>query len=118
MDCQRVGVPFRRWIERIRDAGSACPHSQWSSSLEKRVKQVAPGTVNEDIAALKKMFSFALEEEVIDQHPIGRFPKLKVQERARSVIRLRDQVASNTDASHRLSIRVHQPVDEQAVGQP
>ena len=38
--------------------------------VEKRVKKVAPGTVNKDVAALKKMFSFALDTEVIDQHPL------------------------------------------------
>ena len=34
--------------------------------VEKRVKKVAPGTVNKDIAALKKMLSFALDTEVIE----------------------------------------------------
>ena len=32
------------------------------------------------------MFSFALDTEMIDQHPLIRFPKLRVQELARSVL--------------------------------
>ena len=61
-------------------------HHHLHDYVEKRVKKVAPGTVNKDIAALKKMFSFALDTEVIDQHPLIRFPKLKVQALARPVL--------------------------------
>ena len=54
--------------------------------VESRVKEVAADTVNRDIAALKRMFSFALDAGVIDQHPLIRFPQLKVQELARPVL--------------------------------
>ncbi len=65
--------------------------------IEKRVKEVSRGTVNKDIAALKKMFSFALDTGVIEQHPLIRFPKLKIQELARPVLEpheFRDLVAA------------------------
>lgn len=54
--------------------------------VQHRIREVAPGTVNKDIAALKKMFSFALEVGLIENHPLVRFPTLKVQEVARRVL--------------------------------
>ena len=39
--------------------------------------QVLPATVNRDIVALSKLFSYALECGEIDTHPLFRFPKLK-----------------------------------------
>lgn len=50
--------------------------------LEKRVKTVSRSTANKDIAAIKKMFSFALEVGAIEQHPLIRFPTFRVQETA------------------------------------
>ncbi len=46
--------------------------------VAKRKRQVKPGTVNRDIAAISKMCSYALECGEIDTHPLVRFPKLKV----------------------------------------
>ena len=54
--------------------------------VQRRVKQVARNTVNRDVAALRKMFSFALELGVIDYHPLVRFPMLKVQEVPRRIL--------------------------------
>ncbi len=45
--------------------------------VAKRERQVRPGTVNRDIAAISKLFSYALECGEIDTHPLVRFPKLK-----------------------------------------
>ena len=54
--------------------------------VKKRIDEVSAGTVNKDIATIKKMFSFALEMGVIDVHPLVRFPILKVQEVSRPVM--------------------------------
>ncbi len=43
----------------------------------KRKRQVQPATVNRDIAAISKLFSYALECGEVDTHPLVRFPKLK-----------------------------------------
>ena len=45
--------------------------------VAKRKRQVKPATVNRDIAAISKLFSYALECGEIDTHPLVRFPKLK-----------------------------------------
>ncbi len=45
--------------------------------VAQRKKQVQPATVNRDIAALSKLFSYALECGEVDTHPLVRFPKLK-----------------------------------------
>ena len=45
--------------------------------VAKRKKQVQPATVNRDIAAISKLFSYALECGEVDTHPLIRFPKLK-----------------------------------------
>ena len=45
--------------------------------VAKRKKQVKPATVNRDIAAISKLFSYALECGEVDTHPLVRFPKLK-----------------------------------------
>ncbi len=45
--------------------------------VARRKKQVQPATVNRDIAAISKLFSYALECGEVDTHPLVRFPKLK-----------------------------------------
>ena len=55
-----------------------------------RSKNVQANTVNRDIACIKKMFSFALEMGVSEQHPLVRFPLLPVQERAFRVLTLEE----------------------------
>ena len=45
--------------------------------VAQRKKQVKPATVNRAIAAISKLFSYALECGEIDTHPLVRFPKLK-----------------------------------------
>ena len=45
--------------------------------VAKRKEQVQPATVNRDIAAISKLFSYALECGEVDTHPLVRFPKLK-----------------------------------------
>ena len=47
------------------------------SYVAMRKKQVSPATVNRDISAISKMFSYALECGYIDAHPLTRFSKLK-----------------------------------------
>jgi integrase len=49
---------------------------------EKRIKAVSQSTANKDIAALKKMFSFALEVGAVDNHPLVKFATFKIQEKA------------------------------------
>ena len=46
--------------------------------VAKRQKRVKPATVNRDIAAISKLFSYALECREVDTYPLVRFPKLKV----------------------------------------
>ena len=50
--------------------------------VQKRSLEVAANTVNKDIAAIKKMFSFAVEVGAIEAHPLTRFPTIKTQEKA------------------------------------
>ena len=45
--------------------------------LAQRKKQVKPATVNRAIAAISKLFSYALECGEVDSHPLVQFPKLK-----------------------------------------
>ncbi len=45
--------------------------------VAQRKKQVKPATVNRAIAAISKLFSYALECGEVDTHPLIRFPKLK-----------------------------------------
>ena len=45
--------------------------------IAQRKKQVQPATVNRAIAAISKLFSYALECGEVDTHPLIRFPKLK-----------------------------------------
>ena len=45
--------------------------------VAKRKKQVQSATVNRDIAAISKLFSYALECGKVDTHALVRFPKLK-----------------------------------------
>ena len=47
------------------------------SYVAKRKRQVKPATVNRDIAAISKLFSYALECGEVDKYPLVRFPKLK-----------------------------------------
>ena len=54
--------------------------------VEWRARHVKPNTVNRDIACIKKMFSFALDLELIQAHPLVRFRLLPVQEVAFQVM--------------------------------
>ena len=45
--------------------------------VAKRKKRVQPATMNRDIAAISKLFSYALECGEVDTHPLVRFPHLK-----------------------------------------
>ena len=45
--------------------------------VARRKKQVQPATVKRAIAAISKLFSYALECGEIETHPLVRFPKLK-----------------------------------------
>lgn len=50
--------------------------------IQERVLQVSPSTVNKDIIACKRMFSYAAEVGAIPSNPLIRFPSLRIQERA------------------------------------
>ena len=52
-------------------------HKDLHRYVAQRKKQVKPATVNRAIAAISKLFSYALECGEIDTHPLVRFPKLK-----------------------------------------
>jgi len=71
--------------------------------VQHRIREVAPGTVNKDIAAIKKMFSFALETGILEHHPLVRFPTLKVQEIARRNLRV-EEFRALVDSMDRLEI--------------
>jgi len=54
---------------------------------QKRVAEGrAPATVNRCLAILKHMMTYALEQEIIDVHPLSRFPMMKVPEKAMRVL--------------------------------
>ena len=55
---------------------------QLHSYVAARVKEVTPATVNRDIAALRKMFSYAIECGLIDAHPLTKFPMLRERKKA------------------------------------
>lgn len=48
--------------------------------VERRTGKVSASTINKDIAAIKKMFSYALEVGAVQSHPLVRFPKIRTQE--------------------------------------
>ena len=50
--------------------------------LEKRIKTVSRSTANKDIAAMKKMFTYALQVGAVPAHPLVRYASYKVQEKA------------------------------------
>jgi len=54
--------------------------------VERRAREVSPGTVNRDIACIKSMFSYALEFGIIQAHPLVRFPMLPVDEISRPLL--------------------------------
>jgi integrase/recombinase XerD len=49
--------------------------------IQKRKGSVSDSTINKDIAAVKKMFSYALEVGAVEHHPLVRFPGIRVQEK-------------------------------------
>jgi integrase len=50
--------------------------------IQSRTGKVSASTINKDIIAIKKMFSFAFEVGAIDNNLLLRFPVLRVQEKA------------------------------------
>lgn len=52
------------------------------SYIKARKGKVSDSTINKDLAAIKKMFSYALEVGAVDYHPLVRFPGIRVQEKA------------------------------------
>ena len=56
------------------------------SYIQQRKGKVADSTINRDIAAIKKMFSFAFDVEAVETNPLMRFKILPVQETALRVI--------------------------------
>lgn len=50
--------------------------------IQSRTGKVSASTINKDIIACKKMFSYAAEVGAIRNNPLVRFPSLKVQEKA------------------------------------
>ena len=50
--------------------------------VQQRTRQVKPTTVNKDIIAIKRMFSYAFEVGATGSDPLVRFPTLRVQEKA------------------------------------
>ena len=58
-----------------------------------RSEEVAPATVNRSVAVLKNMFTFAIEKEYIDAHPLIRFKMLPEDEVALRVMELPEERA-------------------------
>jgi integrase len=54
--------------------------------IQSRKGKVSDSTINHDIAAIKKMFSYAFEVEAVEMNPLIRFKTLPVQETALRVI--------------------------------
>jgi len=50
--------------------------------VRKRHGEVSKGTINRDIAAIKKMMSYAVECQIIEHSPIAGFARLRVPEKA------------------------------------
>lgn len=53
--------------------------------VQKRALEVSASTVNKDLIACKRMFSYAAEVGAIESNPLTRFPVLRVQEKARRI---------------------------------
>ncbi len=74
--------------------------------VRQRSKEVAPATVNRSVGVLKNMLTFALDNELIDQHPLIRFRMLREEPRAIRVLTvaeercLIDSIANPTIASY------------------
>jgi len=54
--------------------------------IQYRKGQVTDSTINRDIAAIKKMFSYAFEVEAVETNPLVRFKNIPVQETALRVL--------------------------------
>ena len=75
-------APLRALVqEPQRRAGEHSPEgipAQGTAPLRRETEgEVKPATANRDIAAISKLFSYALECAEVDKHPLVRFPKLK-----------------------------------------
>jgi site-specific recombinase XerD len=53
--------------------------------IQSRTGKVTASTINKDIIAVKKMFSYAFEVGAIDRDPLVRFSTLRVQEKVRRI---------------------------------
>ncbi len=58
--------------------------------VERRAREVSPGTVNRDVACIKSMFSYALELGIIEAHPLVKFPMLPVDEISRPPLAIKE----------------------------
>ena len=56
-----------------------------------RSREVAPATVNRSVGVLKNMLSFALENELIDTHPLIRFRMLREEPKAVRVLTIAEE---------------------------
>jgi len=95
---ERYDLSFTSLNERMGDIPMReFRRDQLHAYVAERTKKVSPATVNRDIAAIRKMFSYALECGVIDAHPLVRFPMLREMKKAFKPITLqqfRDLVAT------------------------
>lgn len=55
------------------------------SYIQLRTGKVSASTINKDIIAIKKMFSYAFEIGAVQANPLTRFPSLRIQEKARRI---------------------------------
>jgi integrase len=81
--------PIRSKLGRI-PAGSL-RRSDVHDFVRQRLKEVAPGTVNRSVGVLKNMLSFALENELIDQHPLIRFRMHREEPKAIRVLKISEE---------------------------
>lgn len=59
--------------------------------VAKRSQEVAPATVNRNVAVLKHMLTFALEREYIESHPLVKFRMLPEERKALRVMTLQEE---------------------------
>jgi integrase len=86
----------RQALTAIREILGAIPVSEFRRSdashfMEQRVKQVKPATVNRGLAVLKNMFTFAVERELMEAHPLVRFSLLPEQQRSLHVMTIHEE---------------------------
>ena len=82
-------VPILRILGKIRLKEFRRKHAH--QFVAKRSSEVAPATVNRNVAVLKHLLTFALEREYIESHPLVKFRMLPEERKALRVMTLKEE---------------------------